>query len=183
VLRCAFAFPTTPIPAETFLALPADYLQVSILDILRTATMLDDINCTQDELDQGIVCLSRGQSIGLSVDAEAGLLSLTAVVGVFVLIFVSHNVWRRWTALTILLCRSKSIAAEDWSNVQWTYLWCAPKIFVETRTILTIQCEQLALFVFDMVMALGRITNIKWVQDGKIFEGSFCTAQGKNNWS
>ena len=28
-------------------------------------------------------------------------------------------------------------------------------------------------------MALGSITNIKWIGDGKIFDGSYCTAQGK----
>lgn len=28
-------------------------------------------------------------------------------------------------------------------------------------------------------MALGRVTNIKWIQDGKIFAGNYCTAQGK----
>ena len=28
-------------------------------------------------------------------------------------------------------------------------------------------------------MALGRITNIKWIHNGKIVSGSYCTAQGK----
>jgi hypothetical protein len=42
-----------------------------------------------------------------------------------------------------------------------------------------IQLEQIALFFFDIIMALGRVTNIKWVQEGRIFEGNYCTAQGK----
>ena len=48
--------------------------------------------CTQDDLDQGVVvCLTGGQLIGLTIDVEAGLVSAIALVGVFVLIFVSHN--------------------------------------------------------------------------------------------
>jgi hypothetical protein len=30
-------------------------------------------------------------------------------------------------------------------------------------------------------MALGRVIEIKWVQDGSIFQGSYCTAQGISN--
>ena len=47
--------------------------------------------CTQADLDKGIVCLTLSQGIGLSMDAEAGLISVIALVGVFILIFVSHN--------------------------------------------------------------------------------------------
>jgi hypothetical protein len=54
--------------------------------------MSHNTSCTQQDFDQGVVCLTRGQSIGLAVDAEAGLLSATAVVGVFILIAVSYNV-------------------------------------------------------------------------------------------
>jgi len=36
----------------------------------------------------------------------------------------------------------------------------------------------LVLFFFDIIMALGRITSIKWVQEDKVFQGSYCTAQG-----
>jgi hypothetical protein len=38
-----------------------------------------------------IVCLTRGQSIGLALDAEAGLISFTAVVVLLGLILVSHG--------------------------------------------------------------------------------------------
>jgi hypothetical protein len=48
-------------------------------------------SCTQADLDQGIVCLTPGQGIGLAIDVEAGLISAIALVGVFILIFVSHN--------------------------------------------------------------------------------------------
>jgi hypothetical protein len=49
-------------------------------------------NCTQGEHDQGIVCLTWGQRIGLALDAEAGLISVAALIGAFVLIVVSHDV-------------------------------------------------------------------------------------------
>ena len=53
------------------------------------------MNCTQDDRDR-IVCLTRGQSIGLALDAEAGLISVTAVVCVFILIFVSPYLFMTW---------------------------------------------------------------------------------------
>jgi len=52
---------------------------------------MSDYNCTQNDLDQGIVCLTRGQSIGLAGDAWAGLISLAAVVGALTVISVSHD--------------------------------------------------------------------------------------------
>jgi len=36
-----------------------------------------------------IVCLTRGESIGLTLVVESGFMSLLALIGVFVLIFVS----------------------------------------------------------------------------------------------
>lgn len=39
----------------------------------------------------GIVCLTRGQSIGLTLGAEAGIISIAALVGIAVLIFVSRD--------------------------------------------------------------------------------------------
>jgi hypothetical protein len=60
--------------------------------------MLDGSICTPEEQalarsshGASIVCLTRGDSIGLTIVAESGFISLMAVVGVFVLIFVS--VW------------------------------------------------------------------------------------------
>jgi hypothetical protein len=58
--------------------------------------MLDGSICTPEEQalsrsshGENIVCLTRGDSIGLTLVAESGFISLMAVVGVFVLIFVS----------------------------------------------------------------------------------------------
>jgi hypothetical protein len=53
--------------------------------------MSTNITCTPGDLDRDFVCLTRGQSIGLAVVAEAGLISLTALLGAFVLIFVSYD--------------------------------------------------------------------------------------------
>jgi len=99
------------------------------------------MNYTQDDPGQRVVYLTRGQSIGLAVDAEAGLISVAAVVGVFGLIFI--KVWR-----------SKRLVQRPMD------------LFV------------LILFFFDIIMALGRVTNIKWVQEDRIYVGSYCTAQG-----
>jgi len=38
-----------------------------------------------------VVCLTRGDSIGLTLVAESGFISLIAVLGVFILIFVGVN--------------------------------------------------------------------------------------------
>jgi hypothetical protein len=53
--------------------------------------MSNSSSCTLDDPNNLTVCLTRGQSIGLAVDAEAGLISVTAVAGVFVLIFVGRD--------------------------------------------------------------------------------------------
>jgi len=97
-------------------------------------------NCTQGEHDR-IVCLSPDERIGLATDAEAGLISLAAVLGAFVLIFI--KVWRRGA----LVQRPMDL-------------------FV------------LVLFLFDIIMAQGRITHIRWIQKGEIYPGAYCTAQG-----
>jgi hypothetical protein len=58
--------------------------------------MLDGSICTPEEQalscsshGASIVCLTRSDSIGLTLVVESGFISLIAVVGVFVLIFVS----------------------------------------------------------------------------------------------
>jgi hypothetical protein len=60
--------------------------------------MADGSICTLEEQalfhsSQGasLVCLTRGESIGLTLVAESGCVSLIAVVAVFILIFVSTD--------------------------------------------------------------------------------------------
>jgi len=103
--------------------------------------MSNSSSCTLGDSNNLTVCLTRGQSIGLAVDAEAGLISVTAVAGVFVLIFIK-------------VYRTKKLVQRPMD------------LFL------------IVLFFFDIIMALGRVTNIKWVQEGRIFEGNYCTAQG-----
>ena len=50
--------------------------------------MSDDIIC---QGDRDVFCLTRGQSIGLALDAQAGIISIIAVALAFVLIFVSRD--------------------------------------------------------------------------------------------
>lgn len=53
---------------------------------------MSDGVCTQDNLNQDIVrCLTPNQRIGLASVVEAGLISVIALVGVYVWIFVSHT--------------------------------------------------------------------------------------------
>jgi hypothetical protein len=40
--------------------------------------------------------------------------------------------------------------------------------------------SQLSLFAADFVQALGAVMDIKWIKDGKVEIGTFCTAQGKS---
>jgi cell division protein FtsW (lipid II flippase) len=60
--------------------------------------MSDGSICTAEEQDlfnsthgTSIVCLTRNDSIGLTLVAESGFISLFAVLGIFVLIFVRTN--------------------------------------------------------------------------------------------
>jgi hypothetical protein len=61
-------------------------------DVIPAA--LDGVICSPEELElakksAAIYCLTRGQSIGLLLASEAGLISLVAVLVVFLLIYVS----------------------------------------------------------------------------------------------
>ena len=42
---------------------------------------------------------------------------------------------------------------------------------------------QISLFAFDLIMALGKVLYVKWIHEGKVYTGSFCTAQGKSQYS
>ena len=37
---------------------------------------------------------------------------------------------------------------------------------------------QLSLFVYDILMSIGGILNIRWAHDGIVTTGTYCTAQG-----
>lgn len=40
------------------------------------------------------------------------------------------------------------------------------------------ETKQLSLFMSDLVHATGTVMDIKWVNEGKLSTGTFCTTQG-----
>jgi hypothetical protein len=42
--------------------------------------------------------------------------------------------------------------------------------------------DQLSLFIADLIQALGAIVNVKWLNEGKVFVGPLCSAQGRNRY-
>jgi hypothetical protein len=40
--------------------------------------------------------------------------------------------------------------------------------------------DQLSLFIADLIQALGAIVNVKWLNEGNVFVGPLCSAQGRN---
>jgi len=88
-----------------------------------------------------VVCLTRGDTIGLTLIAESGFISLVAVLVAFIVYF--RNAFRD----RILIRHSADI-------------------------------YMLSLFTFDTIMALGNMADIKWIGEGKLYTGGFCTTQG-----
>ncbi|KAK0195075.1 hypothetical protein F5146DRAFT_1109451 [Armillaria mellea] len=112
------------------------------------------IICTPEEYarqasDPSLHCLTRGQSIGLTIVAESGFVSLFAVLFVFGII--SRNA----------LHHVRKKAVKDWDFLQEPM-----DVFM------------LSLFFADLIQALGAVLDIKWINEGKVETGSFCTAQG-----
>jgi hypothetical protein len=108
-----------------------------------------DLQQTQTVHNTTIHCLTRGQSIGLTLPVETGLLSLTAVLVVFVLIILNVRRYRR-----------------KFSDRKW-------KLFQEPSDVF-----MASLFTFDAAQAVGAIMDLKWIIAGKVFVSPFCSAQG-----
>ncbi|KAI9453542.1 hypothetical protein BJY52DRAFT_1088953, partial [Lactarius psammicola] len=96
-----------------------------------------------------ITYLTRGQSIGLALTAEASFISLAAVI--VVLFLIGRNVLRYRRALP---------------NGGWKLLRVPADVFM------------LSLFVYDILQALGGILDVRWAHDGIVTAGPYCTAQG-----
>ncbi|KAH9083445.1 hypothetical protein EDB83DRAFT_15305 [Lactarius deliciosus] len=96
-----------------------------------------------------ITCLTHGQSIGLTLTAEASFLSLAAVMAVLVLIV--RNVLRYRRAFP---------------NGGWKLLRVPADIYM------------LSIFAYDILQALGGILDVRWAHDGIVTAGPYCTAQG-----
>ncbi|TFY64241.1 hypothetical protein EVG20_g6012 [Dentipellis fragilis] len=152
-----------------------------------SANLSSGFVCTPEELAQSspnstnIYCLTRGQSIGLTVStrfagfsspqhadsgicphsscdhnadppqltSEAGFISLFSVLILFGLIVRNVIRYRR-----------------DAIDPSWRLLDKPLDIYM------------LSLFCLDFVQALGSVLDVKWVNEGKVYSGTFCSAQG-----
>ncbi|KAH9978828.1 hypothetical protein BGW80DRAFT_1455547 [Lactifluus volemus] len=99
--------------------------------------------------DPTITCLTHGQTIGLTLIAETSFLSLLCVMVLFILI--GRNVLRYRKVLP---------------NGGWRLLQTPADIYL------------LTLFIFNIIMALGGVLNVRWAHNGIVTTGSYCTAQG-----
>ncbi|KAF8497247.1 hypothetical protein F5888DRAFT_1613796 [Russula emetica] len=96
-----------------------------------------------------ISCLTQGESIGLVLIAEASFISSISIV--IILIWIAWNVrWYRKTS----------------PNGHW-------KLFERPGDI-----YMFSLFMFDLLQAIDGLLNIKWVHNGIVTTGPYCTAQG-----
>ncbi|KAF8260675.1 hypothetical protein EI94DRAFT_884557 [Lactarius quietus] len=116
--------------------------------------------CTEDQYQNStnlypndpkpsLTCLTHGQSIGLTLIAESSLLSLVALMFVFVLIGRNVRIYRK--ALP---------------NGGWKLLQGPTDIYM------------LSLFVYDVLQAMGGVLSVRWAHNGIVTTGSYCTAQG-----
>ncbi|KAG6917323.1 hypothetical protein DXG01_002981 [Tephrocybe rancida] len=99
--------------------------------------------------DRSIHCLTRNESIALTIVTEVGFISLLAVCYVFFII--TCNVVRHFR-----LSPKHRIS-----------------VIQEPMDIL-----MLSLFIADFGQAFGAVADIKWVNEGKVEIGAWCTAQG-----
>jgi hypothetical protein len=100
-LEFASCADSNSIPWSSLVPVTRTYPQTKAADPNLTITppmSMDSGMCTVEEQalfrntsGTAIVCLTRGDSIGLTLVAESGFISLIAVLGVFMVIFVSIN--------------------------------------------------------------------------------------------
>jgi len=93
--------------------------------------------------------LTIGQSVGFVLAVEASFLSFGAVIVIFMLIVRN-------------LLRYRKILP----NGDWKLLRTPADIYM------------LSLFVYDLLLAIGDILDIRWAHDGIVTTGPYCTAQG-----
>lgn len=115
------------------------------------------IICTPDQYntslsDPLIHCLTRGDTIGLTLAAQAGLLSLLTVLYVFFII-IRNAIYR--------LRRRRG------APMRMRYIFRKPTDIL-----------MLSLFFSDLLQAIGTVMYLKWVGSGHVEVGKFCSAQG-----
>jgi hypothetical protein len=104
----------------------------------------------RSQADTSIHYLTRGDSIGLTIVVQAGLVSLIAILYV-VIIILRNVIWR------IRQLRRERL-----------------RIFHQPMDLLM----QFSLFLADALQAIGGVLDLKWISDGKVEVGAFCDAQG-----
>ncbi|THH15654.1 hypothetical protein EW146_g4859 [Bondarzewia mesenterica] len=117
--------------------------------IVCTAEEYAQSKATGDDPYPTLTCLTRLDTVGVTLTVEAGAISLAAILLVFILI--SRNVYRHWTRV-------------PWDK--WRLLAEPMDIFM------------LSLLCSDVLQAVGAFLNFKWVTEGKVYSGPYCTAQG-----
>lgn len=110
-------------------------------------TLADYIRSRTDA--KSMHCLTRGETIGLTIVTQAGLLSLVAVSYVFSII-LRNVVWR------IRHLSTKKL-----------------HVFHNPMDLL-----MFSLFTADVLQAIGAVMSIKWIHEGKVHVGEFCNSQG-----
>ncbi|EIN11601.1 hypothetical protein PUNSTDRAFT_25580, partial [Punctularia strigosozonata HHB-11173 SS5] len=99
-----------------------------------------------------LTCLTRGESIGMTITATVGLVSILSIVALFVFIMVRiYNMFELW----------RTPSTETWSLVR------GPA-----------DIYMLQLLISDIIMAIGAVMDIRWIHTGIVKPGHFCTAQG-----
>ncbi|THH06764.1 hypothetical protein EW146_g9510, partial [Bondarzewia mesenterica] len=104
-----------------------------------------------------ITCLTRGQSFGVFLMIEAASISTLAVLFIFALMI--RNYYRY----------SKRDPGGNWRLLRQPM-----DIFMVFMAV----GIQLSLLCSDLLQAIPLVLTIKWVNEGKLYTGNYCTAQG-----
>ena len=124
----------------------------------------------------------------MQLTAEASFLSLGAVLVIFVLIVVSSISFQpdyvvqfsehlhRETCYVIE--RPSQMVTGSCYRHRLIYTWRASLFCNSCVLSLILAVSQLSLFVWDILQSVIGILNIRWVNDGMITSGPYCTAQG-----
>ncbi|KAF8529612.1 hypothetical protein BU17DRAFT_36433 [Hysterangium stoloniferum] len=107
--------------------------------------------------DTCATCLSRGQSIGLTVATVTGVISTLAVSVVFCHVIVSEY---------LLIFKNVMLYKRLVPSTEWR-LFASP-----------LDVYMAALLFFDFFQGVGKVLNVKWLNEGLVQCSGYCTAQG-----
>ncbi|KAI0297088.1 hypothetical protein BC826DRAFT_173311 [Russula brevipes] len=121
---------------------------------------------SRDSPSPSISCLTRRESIGLVLAAEASSLSF-----VF---------WSSYSSGFVYVPLSSAYLSSLTSYIQWNVRWYRKKFPKRGRKLFErpFDIYMLFLFVFDCIQAIGGMLNIWWAHIGIVRTGPYCTVQG-----